>query len=226
MPITAVRSESFFNYLVFQAHLPTPDVHRVRSTIIPDFLLQFFNLCLELLVFFYLPVQETDGNARLILNALGCQHVQVGSFVVAVFEIPGFDQAPADQCFEAVVDLAQAHTQLFGPVRAGLRLDARPGSGGVCSGFPGPWVLVGFARERAYRHATRPAMPGMAPHGGGVRACLYDWVVFWQKAFGASAAVRKRSLTWLLVAGHPLLWWKWCPVIWSSGARGFGLCAP
>ena len=58
--------------------------------------------------------QVADCNLGLFANARWCEHVGIGVFVVAVFEVTCLHPALFLQALEAVVGLAQADAHFFG----------------------------------------------------------------------------------------------------------------
>ena len=77
------------------------------------FSLQFFDFTAQGLEFLHLAPEETDRDARFLLNTSGREHVQVGPLVATVLEIASLDETLVDQRFQAIIRLAQAHAQLL-----------------------------------------------------------------------------------------------------------------
>ena len=73
---------------------------------------QGFNFAREAFVFGLFAGQETDGGAAFGGNTGGRELIEVGVFVVAVFEVAGLDVAFSQQGFEAVVDFADTDAEL------------------------------------------------------------------------------------------------------------------
>jgi len=60
------------------------------------------------------PFQETHRKSGFLLNPMGREQITIRHLVLTVLEVLGLDPALVDQRTQAVVDLAQAHAELFG----------------------------------------------------------------------------------------------------------------
>ena len=73
----------------------------------------------DFFVFRELSFQEFQGDSRLFLQSVGCQHIGVGDLIGCAFEAFDFDDALFSQFGEDVVGFAQAdaHPAGNGPLR-------------------------------------------------------------------------------------------------------------
>ena len=73
----------------------------------------------DFFVFRELSFQEFQGDSRLFLQSVGCQHIGVGDLIWCAFEAFDFDDALFSQFGEDVVGFAQAdaHSAGNGPLR-------------------------------------------------------------------------------------------------------------